>query len=200
MVAFFFSFGSQFHISFDILILRWAAPCKENRDSCYWHFGLAGVLSFNLICVFFLLDLRTDEKLLSIPKWNQIFSKDGSGLLSGNQILLEKGLLQLPTKEEEIDRRLKKLIHSSQTMLFMKGTPDEPRCGFSNKVVSALREEGVEFSSFDILTDEEVRQGLKIYSNWPTYPQLYHKGELLGGCDIVLEMKESGELRSTLEG
>jgi Grx4 family monothiol glutaredoxin len=66
--------------------------------------------------------------------------------------------------------------------------------------VSALKEEGVEFSSFDILTDEEVRQGLKIYSNWPTYPQLYHKGELLGGCDIVLEMKESGELRSTLEG
>ncbi len=121
-------------------------------------------------------------------------------MLSGNQILLEKGLLQLPTKEEEIDRRLKKLIHSSQTMLFMKGTPDEPRCGFSNKVVSALKEEGVEFSSFDILTDEEVRQGLKIYSNWPTYPQLYHKGELLGGCDIVLEMKESGELRSTLEG
>ncbi|CAM6021404.1 unnamed protein product [Sphagnum balticum] len=116
------------------------------------------------------------------------------------EILLEKGLLQLPTKEEEIDRRLKKLIHSSQTMLFMKGTPNEPRCGFSNKVVSALREEGVEFSSFDILTDEEVRQGLKIYSNWPTYPQLYHKGELLGGCDIVLEMKESGELRSTLEG
>jgi len=111
------------------------------------------------------------------------------------QVLLEKGLLPA----ENIDQRLKKLIHSSQTMLFMKGTPDEPRCGFSNKVVSALREEGVEFGSFDILTDEEVRQGLKTYSNWPTYPQLYHKGELLGGCDIVLEMKDSGDLRSTLE-
>ncbi|CAM6045773.1 unnamed protein product [Sphagnum compactum] len=125
-------------------------------------------------------------------------------LLGGCDIVSEMHqsgeLKELPTKEEEIDRRLKKLIHSSQTMLFMKGTPDEPRCGFSNKVVMALREEGVEFSSFDILTDEEVRQGLKIYSNWPTYPQLYHKGELLGGCDIVLEMKESGELRSTLEG
>lgn len=111
------------------------------------------------------------------------------------QVLSEKGLLPA----ENIDQRLKKLIHSSQTMLFMKGTPDEPRCGFSNKVVSALRQEGVEFGSFDILTDEEVRQGLKTYSNWPTYPQLYHKGELLGGCDIVLEMKDSGDLRSMLE-
>lgn len=83
-------------------------------------------------------------------------------------------------------------------MLFMKGTPDKPRCGFSTKVVNALREEGIDFGSFNILEDEEVRQGLKTYSNWPTFPQLYYKGELLGGCDIVMEMKANGELKSSL--
>lgn len=110
------------------------------------------------------------------------------------QVLGEKGLLP----KESLDSRLKKLISSSNTMLFMKGTPDEPRCGFSTKVVNALREEGIHFGSFNILEDEEVRQGLKTYSNWPTFPQLYYNGELLGGCDIVMEMKANGELKSSL--
>ena len=73
-----------------------------------------------------------------------------------------------------------------------QGNPEAPRCGFSQKVVSALRAIGVAFDTFDILTDEEVRQGLKEYSQWPTYPQLYVKGELLGGCDVVLEMQQDG--------
>lgn len=72
-------------------------------------------------------------------------------------------------------------------MLFMKGKPDEPKCGFSRKVVEILQQENVPFESFDILTDEEVRQGLKVYSNWSSYPHLYIKGELIGGSDIVLE-------------
>ncbi|CAI0407439.1 unnamed protein product [Linum tenue] len=83
-------------------------------------------------------------------------------------------------------------------MLFMKGNPDAPKCGFSSKVVNALKEEGVTFGSFDILSDEEVRQGLKAFSNWPTFPQLYYKGELVGGCDIVLELRTDGALKSTL--
>jgi Grx4 family monothiol glutaredoxin len=94
---------------------------------------------------------------------------------------------------------LLKLINSNPIMLFMKGTPEAPRCGFSRKVVDALVAEGLQFGSFDILTDDIVRQGLKTYSNWPTYPQLYVKGELLGGCDIILEMKENGELKEVLE-
>ncbi|OVA00586.1 Glutaredoxin [Macleaya cordata] len=110
------------------------------------------------------------------------------------RVLTEKGVVPKETLED----RLKNLISSSATMLFMKGTPDEPRCGFSSKVVNALREDGVSFGSFDILSDEEVRQGLKTYSNWPTFPQLYYKGELIGGCDIVLELHSSGELKSTL--
>ncbi|RDY13558.1 Monothiol glutaredoxin-S17, partial [Mucuna pruriens] len=110
------------------------------------------------------------------------------------KILHEKGILPAET----IQDRLKKLIASSPVMLFMKGTPDAPRCGFSSKVVDALRQEGVSFGSFDILSDEEVRQGLKVFSNWPTYPQLYYKSELIGGSDIVLELRNNGELKSTL--
>jgi Grx4 family monothiol glutaredoxin len=87
------------------------------------------------------------------------------------------------------------IVTSKKIMLFMKGTPEEPRCGFSRKVVNVLKEQGVEFGSFDILSDERVRQGMKTYANWPTFPQLYVKGELLGGCDIILEMNENGELK-----
>ncbi|KAJ6814082.1 monothiol glutaredoxin-S11 [Iris pallida] len=110
------------------------------------------------------------------------------------RLLTEKGILPKETLED----RLKNLVSSSPTMLFMKGTPDAPRCGFSSKVVDALRKEGISFGSFDILSDEEVRQGLKTYSNWPTFPQLYYKGELIGGCDIILELYKDGELKSNL--
>ena len=78
----------------------------------------------------------------------------------------------------------------------MKGTRDEPRCGFSRKVVGALADAGV-LETFDILSDEEVRQGLKSFSDWPAYPQLYHRGAL-GGCDIILEMAANGELAQAL--
>ncbi|KAM1008586.1 hypothetical protein FF1_004966 [Malus domestica] len=110
------------------------------------------------------------------------------------KVLAEKGIVPKDTLED----RLKKLITSSPVMVFIKGTPDAPRCGFSSKVVNALREEGVSFGSFDILSDEDVRQGIKVFSNWPTYPQLYYKGELIGGCDIVMELKSNGELKATL--
>ena len=76
----------------------------------------------------------------------------------------------------------------------MKGTPDQPKCGFSTEIVGLLNKQGVHFSSFNILSDNSVRQGLKEYSNWPTFPQLYIKGELIGGLDIVKEMIDSDEL------
>ncbi|CAM8992971.1 unnamed protein product [Rhodiola kirilowii] len=110
------------------------------------------------------------------------------------KVLAENGIIS----EESLEERLKKLVSSSPVMLFMKGTPDGPRCGFSSKVVKALKEEGVEFGSFDILSDEEVRQGLKTFSNWPTFPQLYYRGELIGGCDIIMELHSSGDLKATL--
>ncbi|XP_040900003.1 glutaredoxin 3 [Toxotes jaculatrix] len=97
----------------------------------------------------------------------------------------------------DLNQRLKKLINAAPCMLFMKGSAQEPRCGFSRQIVALLKEHNIQFSSFDILSDEEVRQGLKTYSNWPTYPQLYVNGELVGGLDIVKELAESGELENT---
>uniref|UniRef100_A0A672G555 Glutaredoxin 3 n=1 Tax=Salarias fasciatus TaxID=181472 RepID=A0A672G555_SALFA len=97
----------------------------------------------------------------------------------------------------DLEQRLKKLIRAAPVMLFMKGAPQEPRCGFSRQMVALLRESNIRFSSFDILSDDEVRQGLKTFSNWPTYPQLYVNGELVGGLDIVKELAQSGELEST---
>ena len=100
---------------------------------------------------------------------------------------------------DDLPQRLEKLINRETVMLFMKGTPDAPRCGFSRTIVGILRAaDGVEFGYYDILGDEEVRQGLKEYSEWPTYPQLYAKGELLGGLDIVKEMDAAGELKDAL--
>lgn len=101
------------------------------------------------------------------------------------------------SKTTEMNQRLKKLINAAPCMLFMKGSPQEPRCGFSRQIVAMLKEHSIQFSSFDILSDEEVRQALKTYSNWPTYPQLYANGELVGGLDIVKELAESGELENT---
>ncbi|XP_072317085.1 glutaredoxin 3 [Eucyclogobius newberryi] len=96
----------------------------------------------------------------------------------------------------DLNQRLKKLINSAPCMLFMKGAPQEPRCGFSRQIVALLKEHDIQFGSFDILSDDEVRQGLKTFSNWPTYPQLYANGELVGGLDIVKELAASGELAS----
>ncbi|GIL63217.1 hypothetical protein Vafri_17346 [Volvox africanus] len=92
--------------------------------------------------------------------------------------------------------RIKYLLSTWPVVVFMKGSSDAPRCGFSGRVVEALNKLAVAFKSVDILQDEEIRQGLKEYSNWPTYPQLYVKGELVGGCDIVTEMVGTGELEA----
>jgi Grx4 family monothiol glutaredoxin len=89
-----------------------------------------------------------------------------------------------PSKEE-LNTRLGELVKAAPVMLFMKGTPSAPQCGFSRQTVSILREKGVRYGFFNILADDEVRQGLKEYSDWPTFPQVYVGGELIGGLDIV---------------
>ena len=104
----------------------------------------------------------------------------------------------LPEEKPSLETRLKALTHRADVMVFMKGSPDAPRCGFSRQIVELLKGENVKFDSFDILGDEEVRQGLKTFSNWPTYPQLYAEGKLIGGLDIVKELKEEGELLDSL--
>ena len=94
--------------------------------------------------------------------------------------------------------RIKKDIGENDILLFMKGTPVFPQCGFSAAVVQILTELGVKFKGVDVLTDPAIRQGVKDFSQWPTIPQLYVKGEFVGGCDIVREMASSGELRDLL--
>ena len=95
--------------------------------------------------------------------------------------------------------RIDQLINSHSIMVFMKGTKLMPQCGFSNNVVQILNPLGMNFETFDVLSDMEVRQAIKEYSNWPTIPQVYLKGEFLGGSDILVEMYNSGELREKLE-
>ena len=105
-----------------------------------------------------------------------------------------------PTKEEGgLEERLRKLTTQSKVMLFMKGSPQMPNCGFSATVVQILNQVGAPFGSFNILADPEMREGLKTYSSWPTFPQLYVDGQLIGGCDIVREMHSSGQLEPLLK-
>ena len=100
----------------------------------------------------------------------------------------------------DVVERIKAELGSSPVVLFMKGTPDFPQCGFSAQTVAALRALGAEFKSVNIFEEPEMREALKRYSNWPTYPQLYVNGELIGGCDIALQMYQSGELQKLLSG
>lgn len=99
-----------------------------------------------------------------------------------------------------LNDRLKQLINRHRIMLFMKGIPSSPKCGFSRQIVEILDSYNVSYDAFNILEDEEVRQGLKEYSDWPTYPQLYVEGDLMGGLDIVREMEEGGDLKELLTG
>ena len=95
--------------------------------------------------------------------------------------------------------RIETLIGSSPIFVFMKGSKLMPQCGFSNNVVQILHSLGVSFESFDVLSDMEIRQGIKEFSSWPTIPQVYVKGEFMGGSDILIEMYNSGELKEKLE-
>ena len=99
---------------------------------------------------------------------------------------------------DELKQRIEKTIGQHRIMLFMKGNPSMPQCGFSAAVVSVLKEEGVQYGSFNILADQELREGLKEYSSWPTYPQLYVDGKLVGGADIVRDLHAKGELATIL--
>ena len=100
--------------------------------------------------------------------------------------------------EAEIEERCRAIMNRAPVVLFMKGDPDAPRCGFSQKTVNLLRKEGVEFDHYDILSDEGVRQGMKKLNDWPTFPQIIVKGELIGGLDILKESIESGEFKEMI--
>ena len=95
--------------------------------------------------------------------------------------------------------KIQDIIDNNEVLLFMKGTPVMPQCGFSAAVVGVLSHMGIKYNSVNVLEDSEIREGLKTFSNWPTFPQLYVNGDLIGGCDIMMEMYETGELSELLE-
>jgi len=97
-----------------------------------------------------------------------------------------------------VNERIQGYVDGADVVLFMKGTPVFPQCGFSSVVSQVLQHVGVKFDSFNVLEDAELREGIKVFSDWPTIPQLYVKGEFVGGCDIVREMFESGELQQLM--
>lgn len=101
---------------------------------------------------------------------------------------------------DDTQTRIDQMVKGNDVFLFMKGTPDMPQCGFSMRAVAILNHLGATYDSFNVLSDMEVRQGIKQYANWPTIPQLYVRGEFVGGSDLMMEMFESGELANVIAG
>jgi len=99
----------------------------------------------------------------------------------------------------DIQEQIAEIVKNNDVLLFMKGTPQMPQCGFSQRVCAILQEQEVPFAAINVLLDPSVREGIKVFSDWPTIPQLYVKGEFVGGCDIISEMHEDGELATLLK-
>ena len=155
-------------------------------------------LSFDI-----LQDPEIREGLKEFSNWPTYPQLYHNGDLLGGVDIVEamskSGELDSLPKTEKLQDKLKRLISTSSVMLFMKGDPQNPRCKFSLATIDIMNETGVEYGTFDILEDEAVRQGLKEYSDWPTFPQLYVQSELIGGLDIIRSLREAGELEATLE-
>jgi len=193
-----------------------AAPCmlfmKGNPDEpkCGFSRQMIGILNQHK-AVFSSFDILTDpavrqglKEFSNWPTYPQLYiNGEFVGGLDIIKEMVEEGELEdmLPkedNKEELLNQRIKSIINQSPVVLFMKGQPSAPQCGFSRQIIAIMNKTGVEFTHFDIFTDEEVRQGIKKYSDWPTFPQLYVGGELIGGLDIVREMDENDELIEAL--
>eukprot|EP00275_Glaucocystis_incrassata_P001630 EC123536.1.p1 GENE.EC123536.1~~EC123536.1.p1 ORF type:complete len:188 (+),score=22.47 EC123536.1:49-612(+) len=103
-------------------------------------------------------------------------------------------------EEEDVNARIEKMINDNKIMIFIKGSKIMPQCGFSNTVVQIMNRAGVPYETYDVLSDPEIRQGTKEFSSWPTIPQVYINGEFVGGCDILIDLYQNGELEQMLEG
>lgn len=137
-----------------------------------------------------------DHQILLRQPRKRFFLAEGQGWkVEQHQKYLEASVL-----DNELKTKIEGLINQGPIVLFMKGNKTQPMCGFSAQVVNILNKHKMDFASFDILADWDVREGLKEYSHWPTFPQLYVNGELIGGCDIVMELDRKGELTNILKG
>jgi Grx4 family monothiol glutaredoxin len=187
---------------------------NPSQPRCGFSRKIVEILQTNAV-PFASFDILTDEEVRAglkeysdWPTYPQLYV---NGVLTGGLDILQEmaaagnlkeqlGVqnLSLPPVPPTLQERLKQLVNQEQVMLFMKGKPEQPQCGFSRSIVQLLQQEEIKFGSFNILSDDEVRSGLKEFSDWPTYPQLYVNGSLVGGLDIVKEMAESGNLKAQL--
>lgn len=182
---------------------------NPNQPRCKFSREIVNILASQGV-TYDSFDILSDEivrqglkELIQWPTYPQLYIN--GEFVGGVDIIKElaangelKQMLPTTAQYSTIEDKLKAIINREKVMLFMKGTPQTPRCGFSKTIVDILTQTGVKYGSFDILEDESVRQALKEYSNWPTYPQLYVNGDLVGGLDIVRDLKESGELNDVL--
>lgn len=149
-------------------------------------------------------ELRTTDVTLSLPTVHsgrplQCSTIPNSSIAIGNRAGRLRSLRCLSALDPNLKSTLDKVVTSQKILLFMKGTKEFPQCGFSNTVVQILKALNAPFETINILENEALRQGLKEYSSWPTFPQLYIDGEFFGGCDIVVDAYQSGELQELLE-
>lgn len=199
----------------------WAEPCKTmnevikalsdelvNKEVVFLainaddHAEISELFEVSAVPYFILIQNSTILKELSgadpkefVKALDEFNGNNGSAASGGvsQQIVEEENDEADEETEEQLNERLKKLTQAAPVMLFMKGTPSEPKCGFSRQMVGILREHQVRFGFFDILKDDAVRQGLKSFSDWPTFPQLYVNGEFQGGLDIIKESLEEDQ-------
>jgi Grx4 family monothiol glutaredoxin len=178
---------------------------QPSQPKCKFSRQLVEILT-EVKAVYSYFDILTDDTVRqglktfsNWPTFPQLYIK--GKLVGGLDVIKEHHaegelaeMLPKASSKDDLNKRLEKLTNQAHVMLFMKGDPRTPRCGFSSKIVALLQSVGAEFDTFDILMDQEVRQGLKEFSNWPTFPQLYVDGKLLGGLDIAQELHEEGEL------
>ncbi|KAI9318136.1 thioredoxin-like protein [Dichotomocladium elegans] len=189
----------------------WAEPCKQMNDVVAELAAKFPSLQFLKIEAENFPEISEEYEIAAVPtiivlkggklvervegakaaEVTNVVAKHAKGTSTQKSVSATEGEAK-PAKD--LNSRLKELINSAPIMVFIKGTPQQPRCGFTRQLIDILAEQNVKYSSFNILMDEEVRQGLKAYSNWPTYPQMYVHGELIGGLDIVKELVSSGEL------
>ncbi|EJU04720.1 glutaredoxin [Dacryopinax primogenitus] len=187
----------------------WAAPCKQMNEVVLETAKRYPSLLVLMIEAEEQPDISESFEIEAVPSLillrghtllSRISGADAQALQNALASHLNNGAGTASESEtpEQMNARLKSLMNRSKVVLFMKGTPEAPRCGFSRQTVEILKKQGVAFDHFDILSDDCVRSGLKVINNWPTFPQLIVNGEFVGGLDIIKEMVSTGEFGDLL--
>ncbi|XP_063704528.1 glutaredoxin 3 [Culicoides brevitarsis] len=183
----------------------WAEQCAQIKDAMTTLSAQLPSMKFVEVPAEELSDISLKHQVEAVP--TVIFFQNGKAVdrIDGIDIVglttKCKNLVGVAEEtKDKLEERLKMLINKAKVMIFMKGDRNMPRCGFSKQLIAIINDTKVAYETFDILTDEAVRQGLKTYSDWPTYPQVYVNGELIGGLDIIKELLANGELTQTLNG